>query len=324
MIYKKYILKNRCLEYFKKKFKKIKFYFLLASIYLIFLSYLNRKKEPSICLCLLSKQENRYLREYIEYYKKKKVDKIFLYDNNDIGDKNLNEFILDYIENGFINVTNYRGKIHPQIRAYQECYNNNYNLYDWFIFYDSDEFIYLKDFKDLKKFLGDKRFINCQRIQINWIYYTDNNLLYYDNRSLEERFTEKEPDAREGKTGIRKPIKSIIRGHNPNLYIYDIHIINKNLSDCDGFGNKVQRHSVFTLKPDYEYYYIKHYYSKSTEEFIDKIMKTDSFYSLSNSLKNKKIKRYFLINKITKEKLDLIETKTKINLSNYRDNIKNS
>ena len=81
--------------------------------------------------------------------------------------------------------------MNPQIKAYKECYKNNYNLYDWLIFFDSDEFIYLKDFKDLKAFLEDKRFANCQRIQLNWISYTDNNLLHYDNRSLKKDLKKK-------------------------------------------------------------------------------------------------------------------------------------
>ena len=72
---------------------------------------------------------------------KKKVDIIFLYDNNDLKDENLNDIISDYIQSGFINIVNYRGMIHPQIKAYQECYKNNFDLYDWFIFFDSDEFI---------------------------------------------------------------------------------------------------------------------------------------------------------------------------------------
>lgn len=36
-------------------------------------------------LMSLGKDENRYAREFIEYYKKLEVDKIFIYDNNDIS-----------------------------------------------------------------------------------------------------------------------------------------------------------------------------------------------------------------------------------------------
>ena len=36
--------------------------------------------------------------------------------------------------------------------------------------------------------------------------YTDNNLLFYDNRTLQERFKEKEPNVRKMKTGGRQEI----------------------------------------------------------------------------------------------------------------------
>ena len=51
-------------------------------------------------------------------------------------------------------------------------------------------------------------------------------------------------------------------------------------------------------------------------------MRTDGVFPLTDSLIKYKIKTYFDINKITKEKLDLIENRTKINLSNYRNRIK--
>lgn len=70
------------------------------------------------------------------------------------------------------------------------CYRQNYKYYNWLIFFEIDEFIYLKDFKNIKYFLNNSRFDKCQKVQLNWKFHTDNNLLYYDNRTLKERFTE--------------------------------------------------------------------------------------------------------------------------------------
>ena len=136
-----------------------------------------------------------------------------------------------------------------------------------------DEFIYLKDFKDIKSFVTDKRFDICERIQLNWVIYTDNNLFYYENRPVQERFTEKEFRARIMKSGGSQQIKSIVRGHNPNVNIHCIHVIDKILKSCDGFGRRQRVIDIRTLRSDYEFYYIKHYYSKSTEEFVDKILR---------------------------------------------------
>ena len=51
-------------------------------------------------------------------------------------------------------------------------------------------------------------------------------------------------------------------------------------------------------------------------------MKTDAFYIINEEVQLNKIKKYFKYNEITEEKLDFIEQKTKLNLSEYRKKIK--
>lgn len=67
-------------------------------------------KKIRVCLCTLGKQENRYIREFVEHYKNYGVDKIYLYDNNDINGEKFEEIINDYIQKGFVEVINFRGK----------------------------------------------------------------------------------------------------------------------------------------------------------------------------------------------------------------------
>ena len=49
-----------------------------------------------ICICTIVKQENKYILEYIEYYKNFGVDKIYIYDNNNINGEYFDNIILDY------------------------------------------------------------------------------------------------------------------------------------------------------------------------------------------------------------------------------------
>ena len=234
-------------------------------------------------------------------------------------------FLLDnfkILNNGFVELIDYRNILSDsQISSYNDCYKKNSKNYDWLIFYDIDEYIYLKDFKNIKSYLDDKKFYKCERIQLNWVFYTDNNLLYYDNRTLAERFTERQPGARGVKIGVSQGIKSIVRGNIKNVRMNNVHILSKKFRLCDGFGNRKKIHGIITTDSDFEYYYINHYYCKSTEEFINKIMKTDAVYK--NASKIDKIKTYLGYNKITKEKIDLIENRTKINLTKFRIEIKN-
>ena len=62
---------------------------------------------------------------------------------------------------------------------------------DWLIFYEIDEFIFLKNFDNIKTFLNQKKFIKCKSIQLNWVHLSDNNRLYYENKPLFIRFKER-------------------------------------------------------------------------------------------------------------------------------------
>ena len=44
------------------------------------------------------KNENRYIKEFVEHYKKYGVDKIFLYDNNNVDGERLENIIGEYIK----------------------------------------------------------------------------------------------------------------------------------------------------------------------------------------------------------------------------------
>ena len=71
-----------------------------------------------------------------------------------------------------------------------DCYQKNYNNYDWLIFYEIDEFLYLKDFKNVKYYLNQFKFDSCQAIHLNWVHRSDNNMIYYENKPVQTRFKE--------------------------------------------------------------------------------------------------------------------------------------
>ena len=258
-------------------------------------------KKIRVCICTVGKLENLYIREYISHYLNYGVDKIIIYDNNDINGEKFDNIINDYIVNKTVEIINFRGRRKPQLKAYQHCLNNKNSFYDWLIFYDIDEFIFLKGFKSIKSFLNQNKFSKCQTIQLNMYFHTDNNLLYYDNRTLFERFKKKHKN----KFGT---LKTIIKG-NININIYCVHNINNDLKSCNGFGqfNNEERDAIFTKKPDYNYYYIDHFCFKSTEEFVIKLNdKGCAFNGKLNSTKIKKIDWYFNANEITTKKIEYI------------------
>ena len=73
-----------------------------------------------IALCCIAKLENEYIRFFVEYYKNLKFDKIFIYDNNDPDGERFEEVIGDYIQSGFVEIIDFRGRKNALLASYQD------------------------------------------------------------------------------------------------------------------------------------------------------------------------------------------------------------
>ena len=271
--------------------------------FIIFIFNFEYEFKFKICLCTIGKQENKYIIEFIQYYKDFGVDKIYLYDNNDENNEKFEDIISEYIKIGFVQIINVRGKRKIQFDAMRDCYKKNYKKYNWLIFYDIDEFLFLKNYTNIKKFLREPKFKKCQVIQLNWVMHTDNNLLYYNNQSLFLRFPEI------GKSlNSSVDIKSMIRG-KLNTDFYSIHYLSPGLVSCDGFGKQKDKYNYFSKNRDKKFYYIK-------------MMRGDV--ATGSTRRFGIISNYFELNKKTLEKIIYIEKKTGLNLTELKKNIINN
>ena len=179
---------------------KIFFKLLIFLLYIYILKYYVRyelfkkfrESNIKVCICTLAKDENKYILEFVEHYKKYGIDKIYLYDNNDIDGERFDDILRKYIEDEFVLIKDWRG-IKGTSTYYgimDSCYQTYHDQYDWLIFYEIDEFLYLKNYKNIKSYLISNRFKKCESIQLNWVHMSDNNKIYYENKSLAERFPE--------------------------------------------------------------------------------------------------------------------------------------
>ena len=266
-----------------------------------------------VCLCTLAKNENNYIKEYVRYYKNYGVDKIFIYDNNDINGERFENILNKYIENKFVEIIDYRGKYKIQLEILNHCYKNNYKKYNWFILFDIDEFIFLKNLSNIKKFLHKNIFVDCKVIFLNEKLHSDNNHIYYKKGMVTKRFKQTL------KNSIAM-VKPILRGNIENLTITNNHVIKINMKGCNGFGQKIIINRIFMKNPDYNNYYFDHYYFKSSEEYLNKLEKGSCYWGNKRKIDLSWLKKYFKSNKIILEKINFFEMKTSINLSIYKKN----
>lgn len=280
---------------------------------------INNINKIKVCICTLGKNENRYIREFISHYRKYGIDKIFLYDNNNINEESFDKIISDYIKINYIEIFNYRGKEAPQFKIFKDCYKKNNKIYDWLIFYDLDEYINLKNYSNIKQFLSEKKFNNCKLIYLNCIRHTDNDLIYYDNRSLAERFPIIKWNSK------MFTVKTIIRGNITKIKFKTSHWLDRRIKGCNSFGEKVEPTQKMKMDNDINNFknnYIDHYCFKSTEEYINKINKGDAIFGKNKKIMMHKIKLYFNYNKITLEKIQFIEKESGLDLKEYKLKIK--
>lgn len=253
-----------------KKNKNIIVLFLLLSIIIS-----HNQKNIKVCLCVIAKNENLYIKEFVEYYKNIGYNKIFIYDNNEQNGENFVDVIKDYIIIGFVEIIHFKNinsNSTPQLEAYKDCYYKNNKIFNWLSFFDVDEYLELnKKYKNVKYFLTDKKFKNCKNIKINWLFYFDKNKLYYENKTLQERIKVFKYD-----DPVNSHIKSIVRGGLSTNYwkeAKDPHTSLLNVTSCSSSGKIIEFDSPFNKPPDYTNAKLKHYCYKSFEEYCLKLKK---------------------------------------------------
>ena len=204
---------------------------------------------------LLIKDENRYLDEWITWHIGKGFDHIYIYDN---GSKERVDTIIDTYSDDIklkITIVDWTGE-HKNIQqdAYNHFLRNYAHQTKWALFIDSDEFVNFTDtsIQDVNTFL--ERFDDYTEIYGPFVEYNANGLETYDPRPVKERFTETS-SIREGiyyKNFIQVNRITEMKMH------YAVYDKNKHFIYRDENNNKTM-------------FVIEHYYTKSWEEWKEKI-----------------------------------------------------
>ena len=267
------------------------------------------KKETKVALCARAKKENRYIKYYIEHYKKIGYNHLFFGDNNEIDGESLLDVkeIQDGIKEGFITVINRRGIKDKDQEWYYICYNNLSLEYDWISFFDFDEYLMLKpNGTMIQEFLEHPRFNCCEHVKINWRVYTDNDQLDFEDKNPMERFP-----IETKYTNENRHIKSIIRGglnYSNMTKNYSPHSVFSNLKACTSSGKTVIGKLYYNYPPDIENAVINHYVTKSVREFaIKKCRSLGAVDVLDNDTKKFLFDYFFKINNKNQKKVDIFK-----------------
>ena len=254
----KYLNKKKRIIY-TKLFSKLLIIFALLilkfddKLHEAFFNFYGSKSKTKVCLCAIAKKENLYIEYFIKHYKQLGYDHIYLYDNNEPNEERLEDIIKKYIDEGFVTLIDIRGQFQikkdPQVLSYYDCYEKHNKEYDWLSFFDLDEYLVLKP-KEMKiqTLLKNERYKLCPIVKVSWRLYSDNNQLYYENKSLLERFP-----IRTKYRGDNSGVKSTMRGNIPYYKYkktYNPHYLYYRVKSCSTAG-KFSNGTYYTRRPTY-------------------------------------------------------------------------
>ena len=215
-----------------------------------------------------AKGENDYIREWVEHYLNLGFDKIFICDNND--DASLCDVLSDYMSNGSVErIDCHRMKLFQDGIYKMFIENGNFK---WCGLFDCDEFLELGVYSNIKDYLSTKE-EDC--IAFNWLMFGSNGKMKSSNLPLAERFTmPKLPII----NIYNSFLKCIIRGGHfkyKNALGSGGHVPTYSNGITYNIGGYYKAENVpvffqsaFPLR--YKEGYIKHYYTKSFDEWINK------------------------------------------------------
>ena len=187
-------------------------------------------------------------------------------------------------------------------------YNKLSNEYDWIAFFDFDEFLTLVKDTNIKDYLSRECFKNANQILINWKTYTDNDLIYDDGRPCLERFTTPMDINKYVQYGDIKEnlhIKCIVRTKIANVKCESVHYLSAELLENTTYNNcgtKIMPGAFQEI--NYELSYIKHFFTKTIDEFINNRIKkwvNWDFHNFVFTLNN-----FFKVNNLTQEKINYL------------------
>jgi hypothetical protein len=257
-------------------------------------------KNGKVAVCAIGRLENRYAVEWVEHYNALGVDKIFIYDNNRVEDGELFADVLQpYIEAGFVEITYFDGL---QKDAYEKCYRDHSGDYEWIGFFDFDELVCIEDGRDIHNFLMD---YDADVVSMNWMTMTDSGLTRYDERPMAERFTQGTGEDFE----INRHVKSFVRSGINGISFNDPHIPNAPVLQCEDVLHERIEQIPVQPKVIHGVAYIKHYNTKTAEEWATLKMRRlspcgDEY---NREMKAKNVKYFFSINERTPEKEEILK-----------------
>lgn len=274
-----------------------------------------------VAICAIASNENLYLRDWVRYHIGLGVKKIVLFDNSPLQGDCPQMVIGDYVSSGWVTIIHVRKKSVNPVLMQEMCYTAGYQAwhkdYDFMLFIDIDEYLTLRDGLTLQEWL--KSVMMADLVKLNWMCYTDNGMLHYDNRPVTERFTEpmmplNKADWWNEKHPVNSTIKTMVNCKQREASFLatktpHICLTNKrNNAVAVTAGGKPVHPMASACMMDYDAAWIRHYRTLTIDEFLYRRFTRGIGDARSVSTRTEDLLKIFGVeNEITDEKQAIVD-----------------
>lgn len=279
-----------------------------------------KENEQIVVVCPV-KNDNEYLIEFTDHYLNLGFDKVILLDNNDDDSIMPSNILSNYLKKGYVKILDCRNTNFNDT-LFKYSFFCNYN-FDWVLFADDDEFLELKKHHSIRDFLNTFK-PEVTKIVLNNMHYGDNNQIFQRPGNVQERFPEPLPldlsmPDDYGPIIHNSAVKSILKKKKVEDFKVTSHCLIDNMPNYNADNQVIELEQglwrVGNDKITYETAYIKHYCTKSLEEFVKcKVKRSQSNCSRYEN-RFKFDNYYFMFNKRTQEKEKMVDYFTQRYLS---------
>lgn len=254
-------------------------------------------------VCLIIRDENEYLEEWLRWHIGQGVEHFYIYDHG--SEYPVKDFVasLGVEISEKVTVIEWSGEHKDaQPDAYNDCLKRFRTESRWIGFIDADEQVRIKTGQILPEFL--KGFEDYAAMFAVWLIYDANGHVTKTAAPLRARFTHvnfnDEYASRMGKVFVQAMLMREMVIHNGSPEVgFDV---------VDAHKNRIAPYVIACDKPTYDFICVDHYYTKSYEEWINKLNR-----GCAHAKYQRKYDEFFAINQDMEYCREAIGTKQKYN-----------
>ena len=138
------------------------------------------KKKYYSSVCMIIKNDHDLLPEWVEHYRRIGFNHIYLIDNGTSPPHQ--EYLREHIQSGYLTYM-YTTQYPFQVQGYNYVLNQFRNETTWLAFFDSDEFLVLKQHNNINDFL--REYEDYAAVSVVWYIFGSNGYLNHQTNTIE-------------------------------------------------------------------------------------------------------------------------------------------